>query len=545
MNIDYKQKYIKYKQKYISLKELLGGSGYMDFPPIINKQAELSVYILESSAAIPQTSEEFLDTTLEEGVDITEITQENYALKDTWYALYSQNLQFSSEYNLKNEDREKQLEQKNFMFFKDKGWVDELINHILESYELTEKTKWLRQYKEPLYVFDDSTDESSSDEVLSMDDKSVESSKPQSKPIDEQLSYPFLYYENNKQKMNSEQLIYGQKLELSDESKICLIGDIHGSFNAFIDIIKDLELKGFFKESDKFELNDNHHIIFLGDIVDYSPLGLECFVLALILKKDNMKNVHIINGNHESYGYAGDYGRGQIKTELSKQGIDRGQFLKLLHHLPSVIFLRYVSKWYQLCHGAFDDKKTELISEFLQPENVEIFIGLNSRGRSNFKWGDFGNEVNSVNVSDRGMIYGKKDTDAYLRTIGINCIISGHQDQVPLGLVIYKDIESKQPHKIDNYNFYRTSDFGEGEYSLFTPEVVLVPESKVMYGTSTIAVEGWNERRKEEIEKRKENGEQIEDEFVIKLKPGKDFMAMVTSTASQSKNTMTCYSILS
>ena len=62
---------------------------------------------------------------------------------------------------------------------------------------------------------------------------------------------------------------------------------------------------------------------------------------------------------------------------------------------------------------------------------------------------------------------------------------------------------------------------------------------------SEIALTNWNKRRKEEIEVRKKNKFQEEDEFVIKLKPGNDFMAMVTSTASQSKNTMTCYSILS
>ena len=52
------------------------------------------------------------------------------------------------------------------------------------------------------------------------------------------------------------------------------MGDLHSSFHSLLHFIFDLHSKDFFKK-DRLEIKDNHKIIFLGDLVDRGPYGLE------------------------------------------------------------------------------------------------------------------------------------------------------------------------------------------------------------------------------------------------------------------------------
>jgi hypothetical protein len=316
--------------------------------------------------------------------------------------------------------------------------------------------------------------------------------------------------------------VFVQKVNITDSrAEIALIGDIHSSIHSFIDVLKSLRTKDFF-EGNTYKLFDDKYIIFLGDLLDRGPYSLEVLMLALILKIENPTKVFIINGNHEDYETYNHYG---TTSEMNVQFKEISETIKkLLFHLPSAIFLNFCGKTYQLCHGAFDleygglivkktidddyelnqiDSKSKL-KIFLDSEKtfdlVEKYNVTNS-----LKWGDFDNNIKYYCPPDgRGDIYGYKGTKMYLSLNYLESIISGHQDNINLGIL--KDEECPEEHK---KTYYKTSNHYNG-----------ISREKLYELIDT-------------------------DKNVYNLSLSKDKLAFVTSTAAISKNlNNNCYLIL-
>ena len=100
-------------------------------------------------------------------------------------------------------------------------------------------------------------------------------------------------------------------------------------------------------------------MVFLGDIVDRGPLGIEClYIIYLLFLINNLEEerVFILNGNHEEKE---TYSYNEFPEELEKQlNPDRITDLEqLIRYLPLALFIKIDkenSKWYQFCHGGID-----------------------------------------------------------------------------------------------------------------------------------------------------------------------------------------------
>jgi len=185
-------------------------------------------------------------------------------------------------------------------------------------------------------------------------------------------------------------------------------------------------------------------------------------------------------GNHESEQFL--WQRFGFQHEIDHQFKGRNDVKELLiatlKYLPDVLFLKKKSdkKWFQFCHGAFDDyyqyylsyedmeNISTIVTRFLSNNsNTKTFIELSigkKKGeirRSGFKWADI--NVNKINdfsgVNDRGFIYDKKEIEERLYVNKLYALISGHQDAEILNLVPKNDTFTHQ-HIDNKYCKYRT-----------------------------------------------------------------------------------------
>ncbi len=341
--------------------------------------------------------------------------------------------------------------------------------------------------------------------------------------------------------------IYARKVIIDNSNaKILLLGDFHSGFHSLGDIIE--ENRDMFVE-DSLTLNVDRYIIFLGDLLDRGPYNMEILYLAYLLKLENEDSVFIINGNHENEGAWSKYG---AKAELKDENYetidpDMKAFEKCLWYLPSVIYLNYNNKNYHLSHGSFDHVCGDIdinlvryrssdqsykdlesivpansprVEEFLTSNKLLWYIAdesLESLPTDLFKWGDMQQEdgikikvlVTPVRLIDRldRPLFGKNIIQQYLTKNNIECIISGHQDMVPLGIIIPQE-EANKEITIDNVEFkhwdkVNTTNGKEQpvDYDFY------VPTNSVKWSTD-------------------------KDPINIKLQPKEDFLALVTSSAT-------------
>ena len=298
-------------------------------------------------------------------------------------------------------------------------------------------------------------------------------------------------------------------------AKIHMIGDIHGSLHAFyytLSLANDMFL------DDTWTLKENVYLIFLGDIVDYSFLSLECLALAFLIYIANPTKVTIINGNHEDKDIYMMY---HFSAEMDGQILSsRLKWEKLLHYLPSAVYLDFMGKIYHLSHGVFDENycmtytdEPSKLHNFLQSGNQFDMVNpeTSNLDLNQYKWGDMYQSLTdtSVNKSNPDR-YGFSPAviDNYLKIHNIECIISGHQDNIPFGFVT--------KNSVDTSKFAIEANIIRNGYDLYVPSN---PE--------------YNNRQSDTI---------IDS---IELKPNEDFIGLVTSNATQAKPLVrSCYLVL-
>lgn len=149
------------------------------------------------------------------------------------------------------------------------------------------------------------------------------------------------------------------------DSNVYVIGDLHSSLSSLYEILKDVNVV-----DDNWELYPGNYLIFLGDIVDRGPYGIEILFIAFKLWAKNRNNVVILKGNHELKWSYENYGFGmELKHKVGSPADSRDYFLQTpvyidhpVHHLfkilPSCLFLKlhdkYQSspkKYVQINHG--------------------------------------------------------------------------------------------------------------------------------------------------------------------------------------------------
>lgn len=345
--------------------------------------------------------------------------------------------------------------------------------------------------------------------------------------------------------------IFAQKVIINNPAaKILMIGDIHSSFHSVGDII--IKNRTMFK-GDTLVLKENSYIIFLGDIIDRGPYSMELLYFVFLLKLSNNNNIYIINGNHENYDQWGNskqknfllqelenskfkspLGCKKVTTKIHETeckeivytSLDNN--LKLLKHclyyLPSVIYLNFNNKWYHLSHGAFDSNYIPLIVKFKTSEFTLLFIDYDSEGcMEQFKWGDLA-QTTRFGQMRMQREHGIEEISSYLERVGLECIISGHQDIVPLGLIIPTDkINDNNFVQINNQKFIHWQDTNitksdpQKWYDFYLPQHFF--ENADINSIPAL----------------------MPNEYHIKLVPHNDFLALVTSTATVSKSLFVSY----
>jgi len=102
---------------------------------------------------------------------------------------------------------------------------------------------------------------------------------------------------------------------LPDDSKLIVIGDLHGDDQSLTNDIARMQELGYVGADNI--LQANCHLVFTGDLADRGPNGFAVWQTAMLLKRLNPHQVHIIRGNHETRGMAKRWGfLDELQTKL-------------------------------------------------------------------------------------------------------------------------------------------------------------------------------------------------------------------------------------
>ena len=282
---------------------------------------------------------------------------------------------------------------------------------------------------------------------------------------------------NNSTNISEDYII---KKILPSNSKIIYLGDYHSSIHSLIDVIQQLKNNEILNND--YQLIENHYLIFLGDIVDRGPYGIEClYIIYMLFYINNQidEKVFILNGNHEEKNTYLMYGfnlemNNQLNSNLKEK------LENLIEYLPLALFIKKNgSKWYQFCHGGIDyhHTKNNFLKFFLDDNYNNSIIKLdydNINLPKGFIWSDFCNinsniyiknnifgnytnpNFNPIDTKTGRPFYNNIQIKQILNELNIITIISGHQDKTNYAFLL----------KDDNYINYDLFKFDEN-YSDF------------------------------------------------------------------------------
>lgn len=196
----------------------------------------------------------------------------------------------------------------------------------------------------------------------------------------------------------------GRLIELSAEGRAVFVGDTHGDIEASQIVIERY-------------LNSQTTLVFLGDYVDRGPQSLENILFLLGQKLKHPKNIFLLQGNHEGWGFA-QFTPADFWQSLSEER--RARFAETLARLPLAL---WAPNGVLAVHAGLPDVQT--LSEINQ-------IELGSENWRAITWGDW-QEVSGYYLGDWGSRpqYGEAYFREVMRRLNRKILIRGHQPHAP------------------------------------------------------------------------------------------------------------------
>lgn len=221
---------------------------------------------------------------------------------------------------------------------------------------------------------------------------------------------------------------------ISEDCNVVVIGDMHGNYKDFVQIIKHLIAKKILTED--LKLMPGNRIVFLGDFVDRGSKGLELSLFIFLLKILNSKSVIILKGNHEDYYMTYGYG---FLDELSNKFNNNlcvklyNRFLSLFYLLPEAYCLRIYGKNFLFSHAGWSEFFD--YSDFINNVDsmfVETFTLNKQLIISPFSWYDISPFIDSRKVIEgRGICYPVSHIRNFMEDSHVDAIFKGHDHRMP------------------------------------------------------------------------------------------------------------------
>jgi hypothetical protein len=243
----------------------------------------------------------------------------------------------------------------------------------------------------------------------------------------------------------NEYFIY--KKQINKNTKVILIGDIHGGFHTFYRLLLRFREYGYITD---YTVNKGYVVIFCGDVIDRGGYSIEILYLIckLLNNSNKLNDIRFIynRGNHEHQEQFDRYGMGhEFDIKIKKyEIITYENYEKLLTNLydycPTATILHYGSKNIFVCHGGIpvkmnldNDIKCYTTTQIIELNISDEFTKIDENIATQIMWNDF-TMIDKTIPTDRD---GYKNTmcavgttllNKFMKHHNINLIIRGHQD---------------------------------------------------------------------------------------------------------------------
>ncbi len=294
-------------------------------------------------------------------------------------------------------------------------------------------------------------------------------------PVEERTSKNFIdclsnFYDNDKNELNAIAtkckdgitfLPYIIKINIPAESRIFIIGDLHGNYQALLKIFKELK---------KQDPQNKAFYVFLGDYIDRGKNSLRVMLKLIKFKLKYFDRVFLLRGNHETFSlccsnvYLHTLQKDiqKLKASIRSKKILLRSILFLFELLPLTLFIKIetstpTNNIIQCAHANIDlrydpttilrstSKKTyeyfvpqkEISLPFLRKEDQKFLKeNYNDDPIVGFCWNDIQEEQNEKEISEssRGpeiLNIGTQAISNYLQRYNISLLIRGHQHFLP------------------------------------------------------------------------------------------------------------------
>lgn len=223
-----------------------------------------------------------------------------------------------------------------------------------------------------------------------------------------------------------------EKHDLAPDSKIIVIGDIHGDDLRLVLTLKALQKRNILDQ--KFRCMPGKVLVFLGDYMDRGRDSLKVLELVVTLKMENPQQVHLLRGNHED-----------LETtlfQLEKYTSNDPKYQKYLANSQNYKILKFLYRSFPLAVyiSQVSDAK---VKEYMQFSHALFHIYtdpdplLASTKKYDFHWilesKDFSSRIKQRMISTVDKIQTTKDQKLYDATL----LLSELEDKI---IIRFKDI---------------------------------------------------------------------------------------------------------
>ena len=200
------------------------------------------------------------------------------------------------------------------------------------------------------------------------------------------------------------------------DSKVYVIGDIHGNLHSLLNLIEIIEK------------NDPELIIFLGDIVDRGVHQLECLIIILSLKILYPNKIYILKGNHETLEMNQYYGFFHVFLDRFKDSQKFQEVLEIYNVLP---FCAIINKKILCVHGGIPENSSILEKiKGIKTKNLNSIIESIEQDLYQSIWNDPKEGLEEFMHSFRGpgiKFFGEKAFNDFMEANHLQYLIRAHE----------------------------------------------------------------------------------------------------------------------